>query len=218
MTTQGREARERLYRAALKLVAERGFEATTLRDVAAQEGVSAGLLYRYFPSKRAVLLALYDDLSAEFAARAAIPRPGTWRRRFGDALRTSLAVLAPHREALRSALPALLGGGGEGIFAPATRFSRERVQGVFSNLVRTATHAPPDELADALGRILYLAHLAAILFWLLDRTEGQRATGELVELSERLLGPMALALRFRRARAAVLHADALIRAALLGAD
>jgi hypothetical protein len=127
-------------------------------------------------------------------------------------------VLAPHREALRSALPALLGGGGEGIFAPVTKFSRERVQGVFSNLVRTATDAPPGELADALGRILYLAHLAAILFWLLDRTEGQRATGEVAALAERLLGPMALALRFRRAQRALLHADALIRAGLLGAD
>lgn len=69
----------------------------------------------------------------------------------------------------------------------------------------------PLELAEALGRTLYLAHLAAVLFWLLDRTEGRRATGELVELAERLLGPIALALRFRRARAALLHADALIR-------
>jgi AcrR family transcriptional regulator len=217
MTQQGREARERLYRAALELMAERGFEATTLRDVAAREGVSAGLLYRYFPSKRAVLLALYDDLSAEFAARAARPRPGTWRRRFGDALRTSIAVLGPHREALRSALPALLGGDGEGIFAPATGFSRERVEGVFSEAVRGATDAPPGELAEALGRTLYLVHLAMILFWLLDRTGGQRATGELVALAERLLAPIALALRFRRARAALLRLDALVRAGLLGA-
>jgi AcrR family transcriptional regulator len=218
MTPQGREARERLYRAALELVAERGFEATTLRDVAAREGVSAGLLYRYFPSKRAVLLALYDDLSAELAARAARPRPGTWRRRFGDAMRMSLAVLGPHREALRSALPALLGGEGEGIFATATRFSRQRVQGVFSEAVRGASDAPSGELAEALGRTLYLAHLAVILFWILDRTKSQFATGELVVLAERLLGPIALALRFRRARAALLHADALIRAGLLGTD
>jgi AcrR family transcriptional regulator len=217
ITSEGREARERLYRAALELVAERGFEATTLRDVAAREGVSAGLLYRYFPSKRAVLLALYDELSAKLAARAARPRPGTWRRRFGDALRTSLAVLGPHREALRSALPALLGGGGEGIFAPATRFSRERVQGVFSEAVRGASDAP-GELADALGRALYLAQLAVILFWILDRTDGQRATDELVALAERLLAPIALALRFQRGRAALLRVDALVRAALLGGE
>ncbi len=84
--------------------------------------------------------------------------------------------------------------------------------------MRGASDAPPGELAETLGRTLYLAHLALILFWILDRTKGQFATGELVVLAERLLGPIALALRFRRARAALLHADALVRAGLLGAD
>ena len=46
----------------MRLIAERGYDATTLRDVAERAGVSAGLLYRYFPSKRAVVLALYDEL------------------------------------------------------------------------------------------------------------------------------------------------------------
>src|SRR5262245_17001030 len=70
-TSQGHEARQRLYKTAVRLIGERGYEATTLRDVADEAGVSVGLLYRYFPSKRAVVLALYDQLSAEYATRAA---------------------------------------------------------------------------------------------------------------------------------------------------
>lgn len=89
-TPQGAAARLSLYNTAIELIAERGYEATTLRGVADRAGVSVGLLYRYFQSKRAVVLALYDELSAKYAARAAEMKSGTWRDRFMFALTTSL--------------------------------------------------------------------------------------------------------------------------------
>ena len=61
-TVEGEATRRRLYETAIRLIGEQGYEATTLRDVAKRAGVSAGLLYRYFPSKRSVVLALYDEL------------------------------------------------------------------------------------------------------------------------------------------------------------
>src|SRR6266511_1404456 len=70
-TVQGEQTRQHLYEVAVRLIATRGWQQTTLRDVAAEAGVSVGLLYRYFPSKRAVVLALYDQLSATYAERAA---------------------------------------------------------------------------------------------------------------------------------------------------
>ena len=57
-TSQGAAARLALYTTATELIRERGYEATTLREVADRAGVSVGLLYRYFPSKRAIVLAL----------------------------------------------------------------------------------------------------------------------------------------------------------------
>ena len=53
--------RDTLYAAALRLIAKRGYEAATLRDIAAEAGVSPALLYRYFPGKHAVVLALYEE-------------------------------------------------------------------------------------------------------------------------------------------------------------
>ena len=70
-TPQGAAARERLYATAMQLIAARGYEATTLRDIAKEAGVSVGLLYRYFPSKQAVVIALYDELSSDYARQAA---------------------------------------------------------------------------------------------------------------------------------------------------
>ena len=70
-TAQGAAARERLYDTAMQLIATRGYAATTLRDIAKDAEVSVGLLYRYFPSKQAVVIALYDRLSSDYERRAA---------------------------------------------------------------------------------------------------------------------------------------------------
>lgn len=215
ITARGLEARRRLYDVAVALIGERGYEATTLRDIADRAGVSAALLYRYFPSKRAVVMALYDTLSEEYAARATRLRAGPWRVRFLEALGASLDVLGPHRPALRALIPVLVGGAEDGLFAESTAFSRLRVQGVFEEAVRGASDAPAGEVSPALGRLLYLAHLAVILWWLLDRTPRQRATAGLVALAGKVLAAASLALRLRRFRRGLLEADALVRAALL---
>lgn len=214
-TPRGLETQRRLYETAIGLIAARGWQATTLRDVAAEAGVSVGLLYRYFPSKQAVVLALYDALSAEYAARPAEMGPGRWRDRFLYALRTSLDVLRPHRRTLASLVPVLIGDGEEGLFAPGTAFSRLRVQGVFVQAVVGASDAPRGKAAPALGRLLYLLHLAVILWWLLDRSPAQRATAGLVALLERAGPLVALALRVPTVPGLVVAADALVRDALL---
>lgn len=214
ISAQGLQARDRLYATAIRLIAARGWHETTLRDVAKEAGVSVGLLYRYFPSKRAILLALYDELSAEYAARADNMESGRWRDRFLYALRTSLDVLRPHRGALAALVPVLVGTEEDGLFAPATAFSRLRVERVFQDAVARATDAPRPELAMALGRLLYLGHVATILWWLLDKSPGQRATGRLLTLMEQALPLAALSLRLRHVRALIVAADALIREAL----
>src|SRR2546425_1891606 len=142
VTQQGIETRTTLFETATRFMAERGYEATTLRDVAAEAGVSPTLLYRYFPSKQSVVLALYDDLSARYAAAGAAMPHGRWRDRFLFALRASLEVLKPHRRTLSALVPILIGNGEHGLFAPSTAFSRLRVQQVFHDALANATDAP----------------------------------------------------------------------------
>ncbi|MFE2377594.1 TetR family transcriptional regulator [Streptomyces sp. NPDC059398] len=50
-----RGTRRLLLDAAAKLFAERGYEAATVRDIAAHAGVNQALLFRYFGSKQALL-------------------------------------------------------------------------------------------------------------------------------------------------------------------
>ena len=208
--------RDRLYATATRLIAQRGYDATTLRDVARDARVSVGLLYRYFPSKQAIVITLYDELSAAYARRAAAMAPGKWRERFIFALQTSLDVLEPHRTALRALIPVLVGDPEDGVFGAGSAFSRRRVQGVFEAAVAGASDRPQAPLEAPLGRLLYLVHLAVLLWWLLDRSPKQRATTALLALTQQLLPSASLALRLPPVRRFVIGIDALIREGLFG--
>jgi len=214
-TAEGSATRLRLYETAIALIGERGYEAATLRDVAARARVSPALLYKYFPNKRSVVLALYDELSEEFARQTAEISRGKWRDRFMAAMETALRVLGPHRVTLRALAPIMVGDVEEGVFARSTAFSRVRVQAVFENAVVGSTDAPQRGLAEATGRLLYLVHLGIILWWLLDRSPAQRATTALLALLRRMLPSASLTLRLSPVRSFVQSADALFTQALL---
>lgn len=53
---QKRRRRERISRVALRLFAERGFEATTVVSIAQAAGVSRGTFFNYYPYKEAILI------------------------------------------------------------------------------------------------------------------------------------------------------------------
>ena len=64
---RGRKAvegrRDQLLAAALRLMASRGFAATSIEDVARQAGVAKGTVYLYFPTKDALLAAVLETQS-----------------------------------------------------------------------------------------------------------------------------------------------------------
>ncbi|MFL5619611.1 MAG: TetR/AcrR family transcriptional regulator [Gemmatimonadaceae bacterium] len=83
------DKREAILTAALRLIARLGLHAAPMSAVARQAGVAAGTLYLYFPSKEAMINALYLEVLAHrhrsMAADAegarsegAIGRPGLW--------------------------------------------------------------------------------------------------------------------------------------------
>jgi AcrR family transcriptional regulator len=57
--------------AATRLFAERGYESTSVNEVAAEAGVSIGALYKYFPDKPALLEAVLGSFETEFAGAMA---------------------------------------------------------------------------------------------------------------------------------------------------
>jgi AcrR family transcriptional regulator len=70
--SDGSKTEEAIRRAAIDLIAAHGFEAVTLRDLAARVGIQAGSLYRYHASKTdllaSIMIAHMQDLLAHWTA------------------------------------------------------------------------------------------------------------------------------------------------------
>ena len=56
-----RDKSDRIRAAALALIRERGFEATTTRDIAARAGIAAGTLFLYVEDKYQLLQVVFGD-------------------------------------------------------------------------------------------------------------------------------------------------------------
>ena len=99
------QTRRAIEDAAFRLFAERGFQATTVADIADAADVAPRTFFAYFPSKEDVLFADFDETFEALAARLRGRPPG---ESTFDALRAWIAGLCrtwrPTRTARRSAI------------------------------------------------------------------------------------------------------------------
>src|SRR5258708_11434191 len=61
-------SRAKLLSVSARLFAKGGFEATSMRDIAARAGMLAGSMYYHFPSKNDLIAAVYEAGVAEIGA------------------------------------------------------------------------------------------------------------------------------------------------------
>lgn len=96
------ERREHLVRLAAELFAEKGFQATTVRNIADEAGILSGSLYHHFDSKESIV----DEILASFfneimsAYRAVIDESGDPRDAIAGLVRVAFGSLEPHRAAI----------------------------------------------------------------------------------------------------------------------
>ena len=98
-TAKAEETRERILDAALQLFRERGFDETTMRDIAGEAGVATGAAYYYFRSKEEMVMAFYVRTAEE--AREIMPaqiaRSRDLRKRIRGIIDTQLKQFEEHR-------------------------------------------------------------------------------------------------------------------------
>jgi AcrR family transcriptional regulator len=101
-----RSQRERLLEATLRIVAAKGYTATTVADLTKQAGISRTTFYELFADKEACFLAAYDNAVDVLVRRisAAYEAEERWPDRARAGLRTLLEALAGEPELARLAL------------------------------------------------------------------------------------------------------------------
>ena len=96
---RGVATRRRLLGEAARRFGAKGYEATSMNEIAEAAGVGVGTLYHHFPDKRALLLALVDDWGDREVRR----RPDSIERYLGDDPRAAIFEdLKADAERLRS--------------------------------------------------------------------------------------------------------------------
>ncbi|MBB2912313.1 AcrR family transcriptional regulator [Streptosporangium becharense] len=96
------ERRDHLVKLAAELFARKGFQATTVREIAEEAGILSGSLYHHFDSKETivdeVLTTFLDDLVGRY--RAALEQGGDPRTILSEMVRIGFSTLEPHRAAI----------------------------------------------------------------------------------------------------------------------
>ncbi|WP_243723042.1 TetR/AcrR family transcriptional regulator [Actinomadura sp. 7K507] len=96
------QRREHLVRLAAELFAEKGFQATTVRNIADEAGILSGSLYHHFDSKESIV----DEILASFfnevmsAYQAVLDESGNPRDTIAGLVRVAFGSLEPHRAAI----------------------------------------------------------------------------------------------------------------------
>ena len=188
LTPKAEATRQRILDAALMLFAAKGYEATTMRDIAAAAECSLGLTYRYFVRKEELVLALYQRLATQFAETFRKLPPAPLAESFYRAMKAHFELMAPYREAWGSIFDAALNPlSPVGVLGENTIEIRRMVLGVFREVVTKATDAPKEPQAHHLTIILYGANLALGLFWLQDRSPDNKPTYELLAFTRDMI-------------------------------
>ncbi|MEU7568826.1 TetR/AcrR family transcriptional regulator [Streptomyces fradiae] len=154
-----RRSRERLLQATVELVAERGYEATTLGDIADRAGSARGLVSYYFPGKRQLLQSAVHRLMHMTLASALErePRTDDGRERLARAIDAVLGLAVEQPLLMRTHMAGIL---------QAEGFVRCPEQQRLAEILRDtmARYGSPDVDADyPLLRALLMGAVFAVL-------------------------------------------------------
>jgi AcrR family transcriptional regulator len=183
-TGKGTETRAAIFEAALRLFREKGFDATTMRDIAAEANVAAGAAYYYFPGKESIIQAYYERVQAEhdaaLTAEFAAARRTDLRQRLRLAMHSKLDILQDDRRLLG----VVFRYSGEpdhplSCLGPSTGHLRRASIELFARAL--GPEALPPDLAQLLPVALWALHMGVLILFIYDRSPRQERTRALVD-------------------------------------
>ncbi|HYM78748.1 MAG TPA: TetR family transcriptional regulator [Candidatus Dormibacteraeota bacterium] len=190
VTQRAEDTRRKIYEAAMELFREKGFEPTTMRDIAAKAGVALGGAYYYFSSKDAIVLAFYREMqeSSNQPVLSALAGHKKLKDRIRCILDQRLQLLEPNRK-FCSALFRHAPDSADPLspFSDETRAIRDGAIEHMRIAVEGSDAKVPSDLKPRLPYLLWLYQMALIMFWLYDRSPNQERTERLMDKSLGLL-------------------------------
>jgi AcrR family transcriptional regulator len=184
-SSRGEQTRTLIVDTALRLFREQGYEATTMRAIATEAGVSVGNAYYYFPSKQHLVQAYYaqsQELHVE-AARAVLDQQTSFEARLHGVLRARMDTMQSEKDFAVAFFR--YAADPESPLSPFSEESgpaRESSIALYREAVQGAKDLKlPPSLREELPDLLWLYQMGVVLFWVHDRSPRARRTYDLVD-------------------------------------
>lgn len=183
-TAKAKATGEKILDVAMELFRTKGFDRTTMRDIAAKAGVATGAAYYYYPSKDAIVMAFYERTFDEMQAKIGkvLDAPGTLEVRMRELIRVKLEHFGRNRGVLRG----ILKNGADprhpvSPFSPETKAFREMEIAWFRRLVGDEDIRLPREIEARIPEVLWVLHIGMMFFWIADDSPRQLHTRRLID-------------------------------------
>jgi AcrR family transcriptional regulator len=182
-TEKGELTRNTIFASALQLFRDKGFDATTMRDVAVRAGVALGATYYYFPSKEAIIQAYYGVVQDEHNRRVAdalAKQDMDFKERLKFVMKSKLDIVRNDRKLLGvvfrySGEPdhplSCLG-------SAAAKTRRESIE-IFSRAIEE--ERLPRDLQQLLPIALWALQMGILILFIYDDSPDQKRTHNLVD-------------------------------------
>lgn len=172
------ETRSRILEAALTIFRERGFESTTMREIAATAGVAVGAAYYYFESKEAIVMAFYERSQKEMmpSLEASLDKARSLETRLRTIVMAKLEYFQPNRRLLGALSAHTDPTHPLSPFSPQTEFIRRQDIASFERAIAESKVKLPANVGPYLPRLLWLYQMGIILFWVYDQSPQQQRT------------------------------------------
>ncbi|RXH54805.1 TetR/AcrR family transcriptional regulator [Granulicella sibirica] len=199
MVKKGEQTRTHIFQTALALFREKGFDATTMQDVATRAQVVKSAAYYYFPSKEAIIQAYYDTIQSEQERLCAESFAHTrdLKPRLALALHSKFDLAQDDRNLLGVVFRYT----GEpdhplSCLGPSTAEIRRRATQVFRDAI--VLERLPKDLQQLLPLALWALQMGLLVMFLYDHSPNQQRTRRLadgsLDLTLKLLGLAKLAI------------------------
>jgi AcrR family transcriptional regulator len=192
-TGKGEQTRRQIFESALQLFRERGFDATTMQDIAKHAQAVKSAAYYYFPSKEAIVQAYYETVQSnqERLCQEVFAQTRHLKTRIAIALHSKIDLAKDDRNLLGVVFRytgepehplSCLGRG--------TAEIRRRSTQVFRDAI--AEEKLPNDLKELLPVALWALQMGLLVMFLYDASENQQRTRRMadgaLDLTLKLLG------------------------------
>ncbi len=190
MTPKSVRTRQKILDAALLLFVEKGYEKSTMRQIAMQADMAPGSIYHHFPTKEHIVQTFYYSIHEEHAeACGSLLRWETrLENRLREVVRKKIELAEPFKK-VSSVLFRVASDPNNPLspFNAQSSPTREKSLALFRELVSGSSAKLPADVDILLAEYLWLYQMGIILYWIHDTSENSQKTFRLIDRTVKLI-------------------------------